>query len=195
MNKLQGICLAGVLLLLNFSAAQPGEASRGNVKQIGFEDISLPDNISNDEFAVKAIYFAVKEEAVKRLKKIKINYDGSSAADDAYISGNISTYELKSYWNEPHVATTRKEVWSKSKKWHNSKNEEKTMTITRYEDEPYGVPGGYSFIASVSATLNLVDAKTGAVLVSYSGHETNDKEIDAFYDILKDFYKKVNKEM
>lgn len=197
MNKLKCLvltcllCLSGVFACNNVSAVS---YELVDMKQVGFGNIDIPTNISNDEFKTKAIYFAVKDEA-KRMKKIKINYTGNGSADDCYVCGYIEGYELKASWCEPFAGATNKVVWSSSQEWKDDKGKEQTMTTTRYESEAYGVPAGYTFNAYVDATLNLVSSKTGEVLVSYTASERNDKEIDAFRKIVEDFYKRVNKEI
>lgn len=184
--------LAGALCAA-FLPQQPAEAA---IKQIGFGNISMPANISNDEFVIKALYFAVKSEAQKKLKKYKVDYDGTNAAaNDAVVMGIVESYELKQRWRDPSISTHSDIAWTKTRKWYDSKNKEHTETITRYEEKPSGSPGGYYFRAYCRATLNLVDAKSGAILVQYRAEGNDDKEIDIFYSIVRSFYKKVNKEL
>ena len=196
MFKYKALVLAGLIAGLGITACNYVEAASPelvNMKQVGFGNIEVPYNICNDEIKIKSIYFKVKEES-DRIKKVKIDYQGKAKQlNDCIVTGWISKYELVSTWREPYADTKEKEVWSKERKWKNDKGKEKTMTITRYTHEPYGVPGRYDYTAQVSATLNLVSAKTGEVLTSYSGYETAKTEMKAFEEIVEEFYKKVNK--
>ena len=196
MCKYKQFVLAVALMGLGLTACNSLEAASielVNMKQVGFGNIEVPDNICNDEIKIKSIYFKVKEES-DRMKKVKIDYAGKNKdLNDCIVTGRIGKYELVASWREPYADTKEKEVWSKERKWKNDKGKEKTMTITRYTHEPYGVPGGYNYTAHVSATLNLVSTKTGEVLASYSGYETAKTEMKAFEEIVEEFYKKVNK--
>lgn len=196
MCKYKQFVLAVALMGLGLTACDSLEAASielVNMKQVGFGNIEVPVNICNDEIKIKSIYFKVKEES-DRMKKVKIDYAGKNKdLNDCIVTGRIGKYELVASWREPYADTKEKEVWSKERKWKNDKGKEKTMTITRYTHEPYGVPGGYNYTAHVSATLNLVSTKTGEVLASYSGYETAKTEMKAFEEIVEEFYKKVNK--
>lgn len=196
MCKYKQFVLFVALMGLGLTACNSLEAASielVNMKQVGFGNIEVPDNICNDEIKIKSIYFKVKEES-DHIKKVVIDYTGKNKqSNDCIVTGWISKYKLVSTWHEPYADTKEKEVWSKERKWKNDKGKEKTMTITRYTHEPYGVPGGYNFNAHVSATLNLVSAKTGEVLVSFNGYETAKTEMKAFEEIVEEFYKKVNK--
>lgn len=196
MFKYKTLVIASLFAILELSVCNHSDAASAelvNMKQVGFGNIEVPNNICNDEIKIKSIYFKVKEES-DRIKKVKIDYTGKAKhLNDCVVSGWISKYDLVSKWQEPYANAKEKEVWSKERKWKNDKGKEKTMTITRITHEPYGVPGGYYFNAHVSATLNLVSTKTGEVLVSYSGYETAKTEMKAFEEIVEEFYKKVNK--
>lgn len=187
--------LIGGLSLGMTQGVQAAALQLVQAKQLGFGHITMPDNISGDEFVVKALYFTLKEEADK-IKGININYDGKSTLpDDLLIEAYIDRYELRFTWCEPSAGTTDKVVWQEDKKWKDSKGKEHTMTISQYESEIYNSPGQYVFSANVRGTINLLDAKTGAILVQYYGSEDNDKEIDAYTSLVKKFYKQVNKEI
>ena len=168
------------------------EAAVAANKQVGFGHITMPIDIGNDEFVVKALYFTLKKES-KRLKNIVVNYDGQSKkADDYIISVNVNKYALESSWREPYASTRSQEVWHQETKWYDDKNKEHTMHTRRYTTTVSDVAGYFSFKAYVGATVYLQDARTGAIVVCHDGYEGNDKEIDAYTDIVKDFYKKVN---
>ncbi len=196
MSKYKQLILVGALVtsgIITCNILEAASVELVDMKQVGFGNIVVPDNICNDEVKIKSIYFKVKEES-GRLKKVAIDYTGKQQqSNDCIVVGNIDRYELVSSWGEPFAGTTEKVAWSKEHKWKNDKGKEKTMTITRYVSEPYGKPGGYYFNAYVDATLQLVSVKTGEVLVSYSGFESAKTEMKAFEEIVEKFYKKVNK--
>jgi hypothetical protein len=179
-------------------AACTGEAASytlANAKQLGFGHIRMPDNIAGDEYIVKPLYFTLKKGA-RRLKDIGVDYAGKNTEkNDLLVEVYIDKYSLDSYWREPTAVAVDKQVWSESRKWKDDKGKEQTMTTTRYESEIRDCPGGYGFIAHVNCVINLVDARTGEILLQEYGNESNDKEIDAYSDIVKSFYKKVNKEL
>ena len=186
----------GLLVLTFIITALPvsaAAASLDTLKTIGFDHITLPDNIANDEFMVKAIYFATKEEA-RRIKNVKLDYD-DRLPRDAYVKGYIEYYSLDAKWREPHANTTNKELSSREYKYTDNKGKEHKATIKDMTTVPVDVPGGYEFTAYVTATLQLVDAKTEQVLVEYHKTESNDKTMDAYREILKGFYKMVNKDI
>ena len=77
------------------------EAAAAANKQVGFGHISMPNDIGNDEFVVKALYFTLKKES-KRLKNIVVNYDGQSKkADDYIISVNINKTDYDRQGHSP----------------------------------------------------------------------------------------------
>lgn len=165
----------------------------GNEIQLGFGHISMPDDIADDEFVVKALYFTLKKEA-KRLKNINVNYDGNSnKPDDFVVNVYINKYALNSYWVDPSATTDSLAVWSNSSKWYDEKNKEHTMKTTRYTTVVNDNPGHYDFNADAAVSICLMDAATGEVIVQYDGSESNDKEIDSYTNIVKEFYKKLNK--
>lgn len=165
----------------------------GNEIQLGFGHISMPDDIADDEFVVKALYFTLKKEA-KRLKNINVNYDGNSnKPDDFVVNVYINKYALNSYWVDPSATTDSLAVWSNSSKWYDEKNKEHTMKTTRYTTVVNDNPGHYDFNADAVVSICLMDAATGEVIVQYDGSESNDKEIDSYTNIVKEFYKKLNK--
>ncbi len=165
-----------------------------NMKQIGFKEIDVPDNIANDEFVTKSLYFTLKEGASK-LKGLKVNYSGKvGTPDDCYVTATVEQYVLDKRWREPDVYLSNEIVSRREQKYRDKDGNEKTMTITDYSTKVSDIPGGYVFTAKVTATVRLIDAKTGEVLVLYNGVEYNDKQSDAFHKIVKDFYKKVEKE-
>lgn len=182
-----------VMGALNVTYAASAELA--NAKQLGFGHIYMPDNISGDEFVVKSLYFTLKEES-KKLKNITINYDNSiKTPDDLIIEVHIDKYALSASWHEPYADTIDSLVWEKEQKWKDSKGKEHTMHIKHYQSEIYDRPGGYLFSASVDATINLLDAKTGKTLFQYENYKFDDKEIDAYTAIVKNFYSKLNKEI
>lgn len=189
-NILMGLLLGSALLL-------PCEgleaASLKADTQIGFGQIIVPESIADDEFIVKALYFTMKQEA-KRLKNVVINYNGDARkADDFIINVSVGSYDLNSTWVDPSATTSTSEVWHQERKWYDDKKNEHTMHIRRYATKISDCPGYFSFKANVTASVFLQDPVTGDVIVRHDASRSRNKEIDAYTDIMKDFYKKVNK--
>lgn len=181
------------LIMGVFNVSYAASAELANAKQLGFGHIYMPDNISNDEFVVKSLYFTLKEEA-KKIKNITINYNNSiKTPDDLIIEVHIDKYALNASWFEPYADTIERVVWEKEQKWKDSKGKEHTMHVKHYQSEIYDRPGGYHFSGSVGATINLLEAKTGKILFQYKDYKIDDKEIDAYTSIVKKFYSQVNK--
>ncbi|MBQ9698664.1 MAG: hypothetical protein IJV46_08995 [Acidaminococcaceae bacterium] len=188
---LQKVFLAVLLTVIQFSVSEAATGF-GDIKQIGFGNIAVPAYVSNDEFIIKSLYFAVKDEA-KKLKNIKLDYTGDSKEkDDGIIEIVLNQYELKPYWFEPTVTTTDKVVESRTYEWTDKNGKKKTATVEKHRSEPVGKPGGYGFSAYVSAIIYLKDVKTGDYLLLYEDNTKNDREIDGFRSILRGFYKELN---
>lgn len=193
MKKLKNIkcCALSIGLATVFSLGVGVNVEAEPVHVVGFGHINFPDNVAWDEFVVKPAYFSMKDRA-KKLNGVKINYDGS-LKNDAYVIGTISRYELNRIWHEPRVGSEAKEVSSSKSDWYDSKGKKKTKVTTHYREEAVPVFGYSEFQGVVTAEFQLIDARTNSLLVSHYETKINDTETDALNDVLKGFYKKVNK--
>ena len=171
------------------------EKNKKALKKLKFGNIDvLPDNLGNDEYLLKSLWFAYKEEAYK-MKKVDIVPEDSLLAD-YMVTMIVSRNEYIPYWNEPYATCDTQVAWTKKYKWTDKDGNEHEGTITHYEPGNIrDVYGHYSFesAAEVEATMFLYDAHTNQLLHSKSYRKYNDKFADAYRDILKDFYKDVNK--
>lgn len=195
MQKLIIIFLIALFSIFLVNCENASASSLSDIKQIGFRHIELPNNVRNEEIIIKSLYFTLKDEAEK-LKKVSLNYDPKNTAeDDAYIVVYLHKYDLVPTWNAPYAEMKPKELWSREQDWKDEKGKKHTKTTTRYETEPYGVPGKYTFEAQVVADFVVVSAKTQEILFAHSDAKTDDKEMDAYREIVKEFYKKLNKKL
>lgn len=190
------ICLLLMLCLALISPVQNVKAyssSLGTISNMGFEHIDVPANISNDEFIIKALYFAMKEEA-RKVKDLKLSYKHDNT-EDCYVTGVITYYDWNSYWHDPSAYGTTYTEWSKEYKWTDDKGKERKKTVSRINTKINDNFGYYSFQGIVKGTFYLVKYGTDEILVEYSDSKVNDKPMDAYRDLLKDFYKQINKDL
>ena len=68
---------------------------------LGFRNFSLPWSASQDEFAIKTIYYAIKDEAGDTLKKVKVDY--SPDGGQYYVTGDVTRYDRGETWNPPYA--------------------------------------------------------------------------------------------
>ena len=158
-------------------------------KTIGFKGINLPSNVGGDEYALKSVYFSMKNLAIKDTDA-EIDYYGEGKAR-YFVQGNLTRYSLDRKWIEPHVTLSNKLLSEEKSDWYDGKGKKHTKKIKRYTTEIVDNHGYWEYTATVSGTFNLID-DNGRVLVSHSSTETNDKVADAYRHLLNDFYKKVN---
>lgn len=164
------------------------------VRKMKFGDVKLPENMGGDEYLIKSFWFTAKEEAGK-MKKVKVVPEDTVIAD-YYLKAVVVSNEYKPGWVEPYATCPSVVAWERKYKWYDQDNNEHEGCITRYE--PGAIENCYghyvfSNAARVGAVLYLCDAHTDEVLCSEKYFTTNDKFADAYHDIFKDFYKKVDK--
>ena len=159
---------------------------------LGFRELSLPAEAAQDEFAIKTIYYAFKDEAGDQLKNFKV--DDMPNAGQYYVTGDITEYRRGETWNPPCVTTSVGQISEEKRKWYDKNNVEQTMKIKKYATQIYDHYGYYSFYYRVGAHLKLVNAKTGEVV--YSKKDTasdSERYANALRSILKDFYRDIDK--
>ena len=165
------------------------QADSGSMR-IGFRPLTVPDSIIQDEYTRNALQFAVMEEA-RKLRNI-IPCQNSSFPVQYCVTGIVKQYATMPQWVAPSIYIDTQAVTSNSKKWKDRNRNEHTMTTTVYKTVIMDHFAHWEFPATVSATMQLVDANTGAIVLSYEKVDVDDKDIDAFRHILQDFYKKVS---
>lgn len=154
----------------------------------------VPERVSEDPFLSNALDYTIEFEST-RYKKIP-------SSSEYYVTADVSTYEEAWNWFEPHGSTSLKQVDSSSYKWTeyvtNKEGKrvpkERTAHRYRYVTEPVYSPGGYDVKGKVTATINLVDSATNSIVLTHTDTTVHAKEIDSFREIVRDFYKKVEKE-
>lgn len=187
---LMALCLCIAIPTQQTKAASP---TLNSVSTMGFEHIDVPANISNDEFVIKALYFAMKEEASK-VKEIKVSYKHNDA-EDCYVTGVLTYYDWNAHWHNPSAYGSTYTEWSQEYKWTDDKGKERKRTVSRKNTEIKDDYAYYSFQGVVKGTFYLVKYGTDEVLVEYTDTKVNDKPIDAYRALLKGFYKQVGKEL
>ena len=167
---------------------------KGGAVTLGFGNINFPSEIGGDEYILKGAYFGMKFEALDKLKGVNVITDATNDKALNYIvKGKVNWWNLKSMWNPPSASTSPKVVKVTETKWKDDKGKEHTMTTTDYVEEIYDHFAHWSFWWSVGADFQLINAKTGQTVISVEGAETNDKPMDAYRKILRNFYEQVNK--
>lgn len=164
------------------------------IRKMKFGNINMPANLGNDEYLIKSLWFAYKEEAYK-MKKVKVVPEDSVLVD-YYVKMDVTRNEYKPSWMEPFATCNTVKAWKKKYKWYDKDGNEHEGKITRYE--PGSIVNHYghyifSSAAEVGATMYLYDAHTNKLLYSKNYMEYNDKFADAYRAIFKDFYKNVDK--
>ncbi len=180
-------CL-GMILNCSFSEAAPK-------KSLAFRnDIEGLEKLNLDDAAIKAIFFALKNGAYK-VKNIDVDYSGKKGNADYRVEMFLRNYRCVPVWIEPRVATEDEVVESREYNYVDANNVTHTVKVRTYETSIKDRPGHWVFRAYVDASLYLYDVMGGKheLVVEYTNKEIDDKEIDAFQHIVKDFYKKVKK--
>ena len=159
---------------------------------LGFANLELPWSAAQDEFSIKTIYYAFKDEAGDTLKRVKVNYQPEGGR---YIAGGtINTYERGERWIAPHVTTypsldkTEDFTWyDKNGNAHKGKRKYYKTSIT----DNYGYN---QFYYHVNATLWLKDSLTGeTILWRTYDEEDADRYANALRKIFGDFYREADK--
>ena len=160
---------------------------------IAFEPLSVTSNVG-DEFVQRAASYAVINGA-GRIKGARLVYDRKSVANgaDYIVKGSVGQWNETRSWVPPQATTSISLIDTHKEKWRDSKGNEHEKTVSRYKTVINDHFGHYVYQANVGATLNLTDAKTGKILVSYSGYDSDDKNGDAARHVAKNFCKRVEK--
>lgn len=160
---------------------------------LGFRNFNLPYNVGNDEFAIKTIYYAIKDEAGDRLKGVKVDY--SPNGGQYYVTGDVTYYDRGETWNPPVAYISPSKIRTEKFTWKDkdgNEHEGKREYYLSKEEDIIDVFGYNSIWYKVAMNLRLVDAATGNVVYSESGEDVNDYYADALRAILKKFYNHVD---
>ncbi|MBO6179587.1 MAG: hypothetical protein J6O04_10460 [Selenomonadaceae bacterium] len=160
-------------------------------KKIGFKIVTMPENVSSNDTLAKSIYYTVKSRA-ERIGKARVLYGNDDLAD-YFVEGNIAKYALEREWRPPRASTYTSLKSHRTRKWRDRRGKEHTMHIRRYETKVSTYPGEWVYTAKVYGRFNLVDARTGKVIVSHEAMEEDDKTGDALIHLMDNFYSKVKR--
>lgn len=145
---------------------------------------------SSDFAKVNALAYEVKRLA----QKTKL-FGGKKGSKDKWIV-EVGLNRLETAWNwvGPYAATREITISEREYTWKDEKNKERKGTITEKASEAYGVAGQYKFTGHADVDLKLLTAD-GQELMYGNFVDDDDKEVDAFRHAVKDFLKKVSKNM
>ena len=159
--------------------------------KIGFGELKAPASFWKDVARFRSFLFVAIDEET-RLKNAILD-SNDNVAKDYIITGTILNYEMKPEWIPPHTTVVNNCVSSKTNSWRDSKGRMQQTITKQYRQSVEDHHGYYTYTGIVSVDLQLVDVRTGKVVVSYQGEKTSEKEIDACRQVIRNFYKKINK--
>lgn len=163
-----------------------------NAPTMGFRDLSLPASAVNDEFAIKTIYYAFKDEAGDRLKRVKVDYSPNGGR--YYVTGQVTCYQRGETWIPPRVTTALYYDHTERFKWYDKKGNEHEGRREYYKTGITDYNGYNTFWYRVGMDLRLVDSQTGKTILTKSAvEEDSERYGNALRRILGDFYKEVDK--
>ena len=164
------------------------------VANVGFKELKLPPEITDDEYALKGAYCRMKFEAIDMLKDVNVIInDNETEHLDYYITGGIDKWEHVKKWIPPTVVKFGSVIVSEEEsEWRDGFIKRKMYT-RQCRDNFYDNSGYWSVYWKVQASFQLVNASTGEVVVSFGRSNDVTSPTDAYRSILRDFYKQVNK--
>ena len=159
---------------------------------LGFRNLSLPASAANDEFAIKTIYYAYKDEAGDRLKRVKVNYDAKEKSR-YYVTGQVTCYQRGETWVPPKASTSLYCDHTEKFTWRDKDGNEHEGRRNYYKTSISDSYGYNTFWYRVGMNLRLVDAQTGrTVLTKSATAEDPERYGNALRAILRDFYTEVD---
>ncbi|WP_294157715.1 hypothetical protein [uncultured Selenomonas sp.] len=157
---------------------------------LGFREVTMPDDFAGDTFRQNAVWYAMKDEAARTLKHVRI--DTAPDGGRYYVQGTLADAHIVET-HHPSTCTTyrileRTEPFTrKDFKGVEHKMQRKYYT-TGIRDE-YGYT---SFDCHVEATFELVEAATGRTLLRRMYMDTAGSCNDAIRKMLQHFYQDVD---
>ncbi len=159
---------------------------------MGFRNLELPYAASQDEFAIKTIYYAYKDEAGDALKRVKVDYAPNGGR--YYVTGVVTDYARGETWNPPYAMASTLRDYTEKFKWRDDKGNEHEGRRVYYKTGITDYYGHYNFWYRTAADLSLVDSRTGNVVLSrHLEAEDPDRYANALRKMFKSFYKDVDK--
>lgn len=143
-------------------------------------------SVTSDKYVLNGMNYVLLNGS-RKLKKVP-------AMDNYYVDTVVSEYREKFNYHDPSLMVRDRELAKYTDRYKDRDGKEQKITTTYYDTEVYDIiPGYYTCSGVATATLRLVDKRTGQAVYRYSKTEEHVKEIDSFRDIVDDFYKGVNK--
>lgn len=154
---------------------------------VALSALSLPGDMKGDAVRARALRFAFHDEA-RRQDCLRL--DG--AAPRYFVEAQITRCALVPTWHPPTAwVTTHSKTYDES--WTDKKGKRHEAKRTEYTQSVSQAFGYYSYHAEAEGSLRLVDAATGAAVLSRSFAEADDKRIDACRHAFRAFCKDVAK--
>ena len=159
---------------------------------LGFRSLDLPWNAAQDEFALKTIYYAYKDEAGDTLKGGKVDYQPNGGR--YYVTGAIKSYDRGERWTPPSASTYTSLDRTEEFTWYDRNGNAHKGKRKYYKTNINDNFGYNSFYYGATADLSLVDSRTGeTVLHRILSAEDPDRYANALRQIFGDFYREVDK--
>lgn len=164
-----------------------------NAPTLGFDPLTLPDEAAQDEFSMRTIYYAYKDEAGDTLRNVRV-VDEPEAKVRYVVRGTVTDYARGETWIPPSVETSLERYRTEYFTWRDDKGRKHEGERVFYRTSFSDSFGYYRFWYRVRANLQLVDGTTGAVLLDRSYDEANaDRYANALRTMFKDFYRRVDR--
>ena len=160
---------------------------------LGFGPLTLPDEAAQDEFSMRTICYAYKDEAGDTLRKVRV-VDEPEAKARYYVRGTVTDYARGETWVPPSVETSLERYRTEHFTWRDDKGRKHEGERIFYRTSIADSFGYYRFWYRVRANLQLVDGVTGEVLFEKSYDEADaDRYANALRSMFKDFYRRVDR--
>lgn len=160
-----------------------------NAPTMGFRPLSLPSNVANDDFAIKTIYYAYKDEAEDRLKGVKVVHDDNARY---YVTGQVTEYRRGETWHPPYATSSIYLARTEKFNWADYQGVVHEGTRNYYNTIITDHHGYNSFWYKVGVNLSLVDSQTGRTVFSTHDEAADSERYgNALRQIFKNFYKEV----
>jgi len=200
--------LTALILALTFCAApavcladdeqlwRDPTVSMKNWEIVGVLDATLDEANQGDTFLSRAAGYELARIGVDKLDDLTyLQGEQDPILPDAYITAELLRYEKKRYWiNASSEAVEQR--YTRTETYRDGDGNERERYITHIETDIQDYRPGYGYRSYVRAKVSVLDPVSRRPIMTYSASEDGDKStIDLYRDIVKDFYKKLKKEM
>lgn len=158
---------------------------------LSLRDLVLPEKASKDDFAVKTVDYAYRDEARDTLKRVKVLAGTDNGRYS--VTGTIYSYDCDERWIEPSASTSPSLQWTDTFTWRDRDGKEHTGERRYYRSEITDHYGYHQPYYHVRATLRLVDNLTGEAVFSQTyEREDTERYANALRDMFGDFFREVD---